>query len=281
MKRPLALSANWLAYSTSLTPGPIAEACAPCAREIASLGLREIELPIAHLNDHILELPASYWPTVREVFEAENVRVASVHGPVLTWDAWSLSEESERLSAYAAAAVDLGARALVVHPVLHSSLHVCAIARQALIRDTALVEAVCRDLSGTCCRLAIENVPHNSWAYLEELFQRLPPEAGFCFDTGHYWVRPERPLAELLKRFSERVACWHLSDNHGLCDEHLPPGEGTFPWSIWSEASSQIAPSIPRIIELSLPALAENPDAAAESSRKCTEAFAAASALLE
>lgn len=250
------VSANWLAYSDSLVSSDILQGAPACAADLAALGITGVELPIAHMDAEIMDLDENFWRSLRGIFDAANLRVQSVHGPVFSYDRFELAEETERMRHYARASAALGARALVVHPVLHPNLHVCTIATQALERDVILATSITRELEGSPCRLAVENVPHNSWSYLRELFSRLPDAAGFCFDTGHYQVRPEMPLAAALSHFRDRIACWHLNDNHGLCDEHLPPGGGLFDWPTWTPAAA--ASPAPRVIELSLPARWEN-----------------------
>jgi len=254
-----AASANWLAYSDSLKSEDILGGLPECARDLAEDRIRMVELPIAHMDSEIMELDEDFWRQLRQPFDEARLSIASVHGPIFSFDRFSLDEESERLRRYARAAVLLGSRALVVHPVLHANLHVCTVARQAMDRDIALASALSEDLTGTCCRLAIENVPHNSWAYLRELFKNLPSSAGMCFDTGHYQVRPEWSIGAAVEYFGDRVACWHLSDNEGLCDAHLPPGRGTFDWPAWKLASEQN--QAPRVIELSHPARWDNANA--------------------
>ncbi|MEX1115379.1 MAG: TIM barrel protein [Akkermansiaceae bacterium] len=273
------VSANWLAYADSLASAEILKGAPACAGDLVALGVAGVELPIAHMDAEIMDLEPDFWRLLRNAFDSSGLRVESVHGPVFTYDRFDLDDEAARMRQYAKAATILGARALVVHPVLHPNLHVCRIAAQALDRDVLLATAITQELEGSRCRLALENVPHNSWSYLRELFRRLPDTAGFCFDTGHYQVRPETPLTEALTHFHDRIACWHLSDNHGLCDEHLPPGAGIFDWPTWNRATA--GSSAPRIIELSLPTRWENPQARevclaayqtamAETKRACT-----------
>jgi sugar phosphate isomerase/epimerase len=253
------ISANWLAYADSIGSADILAGATACAEDLAGLGVAGVELPIAHLDRELMGLPEDFWHTLREKFAACGILVESVHGPVFSYDRFDLAEESERMTRYAWAAKSLGARALVVHPVLHANLHVCPIAARAMDRDVHLATAITQELEGSSCALAVENVPHNSWAYLRELFRRLPAAAGLCFDTGHYQVRPEIPLAAALTEFGQRIVCWHLNDNHGLCDEHLPPGGGVFDWSAWRAAAA--TSNAPQVIELSLPARWEKPEA--------------------
>jgi len=252
----LAVSANWLASSDSLESEDILGGIPECVTDLAEDGIRMVELPIAHMDSEITELGGEFWRLLRKPFDEAKISIVSVHGPIFSFDRYSLEEESDRLRRYARAAVLLGSQALVVHPVYHPHLHVCAVARQAMDRDIALASALSEELEGSCCRLAIENVPHNSWAYLRELFKNLPPSAGMCFDTGHYQVRPEWTIAAAVEHFGDRVACWHLSDNDGFCDAHLPPGHGSFDWPAWKLASQ--SNRAPRVIELSHPARWDN-----------------------
>jgi len=266
------VSANWLAYADSLASAEILKGAPACAGDLAALGVTGVELPIAHLDAEIMDLDLDFWRLLRNAFDSSGLRVESVHGPVFSYDRFDLTEEAGRMRQYARASTALGARALVVHPVLNPNLHVCRIAAQALERDVILATAITQELEGSPCRLAVENVPHNSWSYLRELFRRLPDTAGFCFDTGHYQVRPETPLAATLTHFADRIACWHLNDNHGLCDEHLPPGGGVFDWPTWTRAAA--GSNAPRVIELSLPARWENARARDLSLAACRTAMA-------
>ncbi len=273
-----AASVNWLAYADSLKSEHILAGISKCASDLAEDGILSVELPIAHVDSEIEELGTDFWSQIRSSFDKNQISIASVHGPVFSFDRFSLEQEISRLKLYAAASVALGAGALVVHPVLHANLHVCTVARLALDRDIALASTLCEAFEGTCCRLAIENVPHNSWAYLRELFKNLPSSAGMCFDTGHYQVRPECSIPRAMDDFGDRIACWHLNDNDGLCDAHLIPGRGCFDWNLWKDVADHI--QAPRVIELSHPPRWENPDSRTITRRSITIAMAETKELL-
>jgi sugar phosphate isomerase/epimerase len=51
---------------------------------------------------------------------------------------------------------------------------------------------------------------------------------GFTLDTGHAHVNGQNPLA-LAERAGPKLTEVHLSDNSGVSDDHLIPGEGTAP----------------------------------------------------
>jgi sugar phosphate isomerase/epimerase len=57
------------------------------------------------------------------------------------------------------------------------------------------------------------------------------PEYGFCLDVGHALVEGQEGQAEAYhRRFNDRLIHWHLHDNLGDRDSHLPVGRGRVNW---------------------------------------------------
>jgi len=80
-------------------------------------------------------------------------------------------------------------------------------------------------------RIALENVYEPDPGWVGSLLDELPPDrVGFCFDTGHFNAFSRAPLEAWLERLGHRLVEIHLHDNRGALDEHLPVGEGTFPF---------------------------------------------------
>ncbi len=80
-------------------------------------------------------------------------------------------------------------------------------------------------------RIALENVYETDPDWIGRLLDAFPPErVGFCFDTGHFNVFARTPLETWMDRLGHRLVEIHLHDNRGAQDEHLPVGEGTFPF---------------------------------------------------
>jgi len=52
----------------------------------------------------------------------------------------------------------------------------------------------------------------------------------FCFDSGHFNLFSKVSVDEWLLPLKDRLREFHLHDNHGKSDEHLPVGTGTFPF---------------------------------------------------
>ena len=79
--------------------------------------------------------------------------------------------------------------------------------------------------------IALENVYETDPHLLKELLCSLhSPHICFCFDTGHFNVFAKAPLEEWISQLGALIGQLHLHDNHGITDEHLPPGEGNFPF---------------------------------------------------
>jgi sugar phosphate isomerase/epimerase len=58
----------------------------------------------------------------------------------------------------------------------------------------------------------------------------LTPHLRLCFDTGHAHIAGNVFL--WLETVAPTVATYHLADNDGVRDLHLPPGYGTVPWHL-------------------------------------------------
>ncbi len=82
--------------------------------------------------------------------------------------------------------------------------------------------------------LCLENVYEREPDILQQLFEELPatPHFGFCFDTGHCNAFAKTDPLLWLETLGPYLAEVHLHDNHGETDEHLPVGEGSFPFAV-------------------------------------------------
>ncbi|MFH1079971.1 MAG: sugar phosphate isomerase/epimerase family protein [Pseudomonadota bacterium] len=79
--------------------------------------------------------------------------------------------------------------------------------------------------------IALENVYETDPHLLKELLCSLrSPHVCFCFDTGHFNVFAKASLEDWISQLGSLIGQLHLHDNHGIADEHLPPGEGHFPF---------------------------------------------------
>ena len=88
--------------------------------------------------------------------------------------------------------------------------------------------------------IALENVYEADPEYLRLLLDSLPSQhLCFCLDTGHFNVYATTPLEDWMNALGARLGEIHIHDNNGLLDEHLPVGEGTFPFRAFFEMIDQ------------------------------------------
>lgn len=52
----------------------------------------------------------------------------------------------------------------------------------------------------------------------------------FCFDSGHFNLFTKVPLDKWLSMLGNKIREMHLHDNYGARDDHMPIGQGTFPF---------------------------------------------------
>jgi sugar phosphate isomerase/epimerase len=81
-------------------------------------------------------------------------------------------------------------------------------------------------------KLAIENIFEDEPSNLELLMKELHSESfGLCFDTGHCNLFSKVPLVAWLDSLGPYIYEFHVHDNDGTFDSHLPVGDGTFDFS--------------------------------------------------
>ncbi len=79
--------------------------------------------------------------------------------------------------------------------------------------------------------IMLENIFEDEPATLVTLFGYFKDKnLWFCFDTGHFNLFSRVSMEEWLVPLADRLREFHLHDNHGKSDEHLPIGAGTFPF---------------------------------------------------
>jgi sugar phosphate isomerase/epimerase len=79
--------------------------------------------------------------------------------------------------------------------------------------------------------IMLENIFEDEPSTLLRLFDHFKDKSlWFCFDTGHFNLFSKVSVEEWLLPLADRLREFHLHDNHGRSDEHLPVGTGTFPF---------------------------------------------------
>jgi len=181
---------------------------------------------------------------LRRRIEGAGLRVHSLHAPfghdvnITSPDAAQRRTALDRLRGAAEALTILGGKLYVIHPggedqrwVWERDLRM-SLAVQGLLE----VAADCHALGLT---LVLETpLPHLLGGALDDfawILGRLPREGiEVCVDTSHCSLGGF--LFDALVRFGDRLVHVQVSDNRGVTDDHLPPGQGHIDWSRFRQA---------------------------------------------
>lgn len=84
--------------------------------------------------------------------------------------------------------------------------------------------------------IALENIwDHTPKPILSVLKSFDSPLLRACLDTGHTHIFSRLPIKEWIEVMGDYLAHFHIHDNFGLADDHLPPGSGSIDFS-WLES---------------------------------------------
>ncbi|GAB4441449.1 MAG: sugar phosphate isomerase/epimerase [bacterium] len=82
--------------------------------------------------------------------------------------------------------------------------------------------------------LAIENIFEETCLRLKTFIEHFSsPYLGHCFDTGHFNIFSQISLKDWFNEMGKHTIALHVHDNLGYMDQHLPVGNGSFPFSFF------------------------------------------------
>jgi len=179
---------------------------------------------------------------IKAMAKANGLRVRSVHAPCEgDWDISSENEDIRRKSIEEVSLAiqrcrEMGGELVVVHP--GRRLNSAGTAGEAehdrrienSIRSFGHIVKAARD-NGVL--VAVENQWSNevgsTGKHFTKLLDTLDPEVtGICFDSSHANISPGSH--EMIEGISHPIINTHLSDNHGVYDEHKPPFTAGINW---------------------------------------------------
>ena len=121
-------------------------------------------------------------------------------------------------------------RAVVCHPSFDEKYYISS-EEQWLVNSLETWNSLIGCVQGTETVIAMENVYERGPHQLRPLFDALDsPHVRFCFDTGHANTFGSAPYHEWIEILGARLGEIHIHDNNGTTDQHLPVGEGNFPF---------------------------------------------------
>ncbi len=121
-------------------------------------------------------------------------------------------------------------RSIVCHPSFDEKYYISS-EDQWLANSLETWNCLIEYVRGTETIIAMENVYEKGPHQLRPLFDALDsPHVRFCFDTGHANTFGCAPCTEWMEILGDRLGEIHIHDNDGTTDQHLPVGEGNFPF---------------------------------------------------
>jgi sugar phosphate isomerase/epimerase len=203
-------------------------------KDLAKVDVSYVEL----VDDGTHELNKKRVEWLKKIAEAKDLRY-SVHAPFADINIASpsptmLRASIKRLKRSVKFAHDLDAYLWVFHPGSKSGISAFYPGAdwQQNLRSIRELHAFASDLG---MKIAMENLPEK-YAFLmktPEDFSRFYAETGLedigiVLDTGH--ANLEGQIQPFLQKLPKKIAHVHVSDNHGIVDEHLGLGSGSIDW---------------------------------------------------
>jgi len=201
---------------------PILEAAAACGFEFISFGADPKHI---QFND-----PEGFRRIMRTVTDL-GLHLASAHVPFGT--AYDIADPDDdrrrqaidRVAGFVETCRERAIPAVILHP--HHYLSVpwetaCDLASDSLNRLLGVI--------GEGIEIIVENLPdHRGSRICSRILDTFDSsQIGWCYDSSH--ENMSGSPRHLLESYYDRIVTTHLSDNHGLSDEHLIPGDGNIDW---------------------------------------------------
>lgn len=164
---------------------------------------------------------------------ADRSILCTVHAPYMDLAPGSVDEAirritREKLKAAVEASHLLGARGIVCHG-MYDRWRYGDLQQEWIDHSTETWTEILKE-SGDM-PLMIENIFDETPEVMLALLERFEEKnLWVCFDTGHFNLFTTLSLDEWLVPFRSRIREFHIHDNHGKSDEHLPVGKGVFPF---------------------------------------------------
>jgi sugar phosphate isomerase/epimerase len=192
----------------------------------------------------------SYWDVVLQRMRADK-KTLSIHGPCVTVNLADPNDTAylERYKKTFAYAKKTGTKYVVVHTNEQWSGDV-EFCRQLVLERLRRIELLANELDGA--QMGIENVGlKQNNLFDEEAYVALFEEfqtAGAIIDVGHAHIN-HWDTCRVITALNRRISAFHLQDNDGKTDEHLPLFAGTIDWQKLIETIKQHAPQAAFVFE--------------------------------
>lgn len=121
-------------------------------------------------------------------------------------------------------------RIIVCHPVF-DKYHSGKARSKWVEENLAFFEYVLDRTRSLDVKIGVENVFDGKPDLIRELLESAGSERlVFCFDTGHFNRYSKVSLARWFRALGDKICEVHVHDNRGGHDDHMPAGNGSFPF---------------------------------------------------
>lgn len=184
-------------------------------------------------NDSIDEVDEAHVTETGKILLGEGIQ-CSVHAPFMDLSPGAVDRDvrkitREKLKRAVTMANHLGAVGIVCHPGYDKWRFGDYL--DIWLEGSADTWNDVLSTAGDGLPIMLENVFEEKPDSFVELFTYMRPKnLYFCFDSGHFNLFSKVSLDVWLSKLGEKVREMHLHDNHGTKDDHLPIGQGVFPF---------------------------------------------------
>ncbi len=228
-----------------------------CLERIRAGGFNLIEICSfpSHLDYHDFEMVKRAGDLIQQL----KIEPYSFHAPfaeqidITSPDSNIRNRSIEEIVSAATAAAEIGVRYFVIHPGpeqhdlpederMHRMEHAA--------HSLNLITSECVELN---VGLVLENMmPHLFFGKPRDVLWILgaieSTDVGICLDTGHAYLSGD--LLSVAHKLSGHLWMIHASDNGGVEDDDLPPGDGTIEWEPFIRQLERVHFEGPIILEL-------------------------------
>ena len=170
---------------------------------------------------------------VKKMIIDHGVTICSVHTPfgknidISSPDPRTANKTMDCYKRCVDAAQYLGARVVIFHPTAHRQFDQLDRRKKTIVENVNGLLDYTRK-HGVC--LAIENEHLSAANDILGCSLDMIDDAryGLCYDTSHDNLVTTR--LRIFRKYGHRLLTTHLSDNRGVHDDHMLPGEGSYPW---------------------------------------------------
>ncbi len=168
----------------------------------------------------------------REQVQRFGIKKINMHGPFFDLSLSSMEESINQLTRnrYEQAvriSEQLGIRQIVFHTQYNPQLRFATYKNRWLSASYHYFDNLIKNTENTGITFLIENMFEDDFLLMKELLNTIKsPRFGMCLDVGHVQVYGDEHVSVWIQELKEHIRYVHLSDNKGLCDDHLALGSG-------------------------------------------------------